>query len=118
VSVLAGAANTPIAASIMAIELFGPVIAPYATISCVVSFLMTGHRSVYPSQVLSISKSPSLKIELGREMEEIQTTLNLRPKGFITRVLWLIKRIETTVNRIQGGSASSDSKDDNAHKSG
>ena len=114
VAVLAGAANTPIAASIMAIELFGPAIAPYATLACVVSFLITGHRSVYPSQVLSISKSPSLQVELGREIEQIQTTLNLRPKGFITRVLWLIKRIEMTVQRIQRGSASSNGTNDDS----
>lgn len=112
VSVLAGAANTPIAASIMAIELFGSAIGPYATLACVVSFLITGHRSVYPSQVLSISKSPSLQVELGKEIEEIRTTLNLRPKGFISRVLWLIKRIEETVLRIQRGTTSSDSGDD------
>ena len=42
VAVLAGAANTPLAASIMAIELFGPAIAPYATVACVISFLITG----------------------------------------------------------------------------
>lgn len=101
VSVLAGAANTPIAASILAIELFGPAIAPYATLACVVSFLITGHRSVYPSQVLSISKSPSLQVELGREVEEIQTTLDLRKKGFISRFFTLIKKIEETVRRIQ-----------------
>lgn len=105
VSVLAGAANTPIAASIMAIELFGPAIAPYATLACVVSFLITGHRSVYPSQVLSISKSPSLRVELGREIEAIETTLSLREKGFISRVFRLIKRIEETVDRIQRGAA-------------
>ena len=52
VAVLAGAANTPIAASIMAIELFGPQIAPYAAIACVISFFVTGHRSVYPSRIL------------------------------------------------------------------
>ena len=56
VSLLAGSANTPIAASIMAVELFGTKIAPYAALACVVSFLMTGHRSVYPSQVLGIKK--------------------------------------------------------------
>lgn len=33
VSVLAGAANTPISASIMAVELFGPRLAPYATVA-------------------------------------------------------------------------------------
>jgi len=57
VSLLAGAANTPIAASIMAVELFGTKIAPYAALACVVSFLMTGHRSVYPAQVLGVKKS-------------------------------------------------------------
>jgi H+/Cl- antiporter ClcA len=101
VGVLAGSANTPIAASIMSVEMFGPAVAPYATLACIISFLITGHRSVYPSQILSISKSPSLRVELGREIEEIQTTLNVRERGFIGRSLWLIKKVEETVQRIQ-----------------
>jgi H+/Cl- antiporter ClcA len=48
VALLAGGANTPISASIMAVELFGPAVAPYAAVACVISFLMTGHRSVKP----------------------------------------------------------------------
>jgi len=70
VGLLAGAANTPIAASIMAIELFGPQIAPYAALVCVISFLMTGHRSVYPSQILAFKKSKLIDIELGKEIEK------------------------------------------------
>jgi len=50
VAVLAGTANTPLAASIMAIELFGAEIAPYATVACVISFLITGKQSIYPHQ--------------------------------------------------------------------
>ncbi len=42
VSLLAGCANTPIAASIMAVELFGPQVAPYASIACVISFVIAG----------------------------------------------------------------------------
>jgi H+/Cl- antiporter ClcA len=42
VCLLAGAANTPIAASIMAAEMFGSSIGPYAAVACVVSYLMTG----------------------------------------------------------------------------
>lgn len=57
VSVLAGAANTPLAASIMAIELFGASIAPYAAVSCIVSFLVTGQRSIYPKQEFSFDKN-------------------------------------------------------------
>jgi len=89
ISVLAGAANTPIAASIMAVEIFGPAIAPYAAVASVVSFLMTGHRSVYPSQVLAVVKSHSIHAEVGKEMELIRATFNPRKKsiiGLITRI--------------------------------
>jgi len=71
VALLAGSANTPISASIMAIEIFGPAIGPYAAVACVISFLMTGHRSVYPSQVLSFVKSSSLSVTKGREMRDL-----------------------------------------------
>jgi len=74
VALLAGAANTPIAASIMAVELFGPAVAPYATIACVISFLMTGHRSVYPSQVLAVKKSKLLDVETGKNIEDIEVS--------------------------------------------
>ena len=54
VAVLAGTANTPLAASIMAIELFGASIAPYATVACVISFLITGRQSIFPHQRISL----------------------------------------------------------------
>jgi H+/Cl- antiporter ClcA len=82
VAVLAGAANTPIAASVMAIEIFGPHIAPYAAVACVASFLMSGHRSVYPSQILSIKKTPSVDVLLGREMDKIRAYPILREKSW------------------------------------
>ena len=75
VAVLAGAANTPIAAAIMALEMFGPALGPYAAVACVISFLMTGHRSVYPSQILTAAKSPSLHVRLGAEVEGIETEM-------------------------------------------
>ena len=75
VAVLAGAANTPIAAAIMALEMFGPALGPYAAVACVISFLMTGHRSVYPSQILAAAKSPSLQVHLGGQVEGIQTEM-------------------------------------------
>ncbi len=79
VSLLGGAANTPIAASIMAVELFGTQVAPYATVACVISFLMTGHRSVYPSQILSITKSSSISPELGKVIEGVSA--EIKPEG-------------------------------------
>ena len=56
----------------MAAELFGPQIAPYAAVACVTSFLMVGHRSVYPSQVLLVSKSMFSNIDIQKEIGEIQ----------------------------------------------
>jgi len=94
VSLLAGAANTPIAASIMAVELFGPKIAPYAAVACVISFIMTGHRSVYPSQVLAIVKSPSIHVEIGKEVEKVEAELQLRSRGLIGKGLRIAKTIK------------------------
>lgn len=95
VSLLAGAANTPISASILAIELFGASVAPYAAVSCVISFLMTGHRSVYPSQILAVPKSPSIKIQRFKELDESEdVSIKLRPKsiiGFFVRIMNKIK---------------------------
>lgn len=50
VAVFAGAANTPIASTIMAVELFGPHIGVYAGLACVVSYLFSGHTGIYRAQ--------------------------------------------------------------------
>jgi H+/Cl- antiporter ClcA len=50
--VFAAAANTPIALSIMAVELLGARVLSHAMIVCVIAFLITGHRSIYPAQRL------------------------------------------------------------------
>ncbi len=90
VSLLAGASNTPIAASIMAVELFGAEVASYAAVACVVSFIITGHRSVYPSQILAVKKSSSINVELGREMEGVRPEYDYREKSLIgtARKFW------------------------------
>jgi H+/Cl- antiporter ClcA len=85
VSLLSGAANTPIAASIMGLELFGPAVASYAAISCVISFLMTGHRSIYPSQILSTKKSSAVEVDLGAEMQHVEAIVKARERYFLYR---------------------------------
>ncbi len=76
VSVLAGATNTPIAATIMAVELFGLEIAHYAALSVVISFLITGHRSVFSSQILGMRKSEMLDVKMGEEIDGTQVNLD------------------------------------------
>ncbi len=81
VSVLAGTTNSPIAATIMAIELFGIDIAHYAAVSAVITFLITGHRSVFQSQILKMSKSDMLNIEFGEDITKSNIDLSVKSKA-------------------------------------
>jgi len=66
IALVAGCANTPIAASVMGIEMFGSAFGPYGATVCVVAFLMTGYRSVYYSQVLARQKVEILTAPLNQ----------------------------------------------------
>jgi len=56
-AVFAASANTPLALSIMAMELLGAPMFPHVMIVCVIAYLLSGHRGIYPSQRLIHSKS-------------------------------------------------------------
>ncbi|MBO4644791.1 MAG: chloride channel protein [Alphaproteobacteria bacterium] len=57
VGCVAGSVNTPIAAVFLATELFGASIAPFAGIVCVISYMISGAHSLYPTQILIRPKS-------------------------------------------------------------
>lgn len=65
VAVFAGAANTPIASTFMAIELFGAEAGAYAAIACVVSYLFSGHAGIYHAQRIGSSKHRHLAEQEG-----------------------------------------------------
>lgn len=56
VGVFAGAANTPLACTLMAVELFGAEIGVYALIACVISYLFSGHTGIYKAQRVGQAK--------------------------------------------------------------
>jgi H+/Cl- antiporter ClcA len=56
-AVFAAASNTPLALSVMAMELLGSAVFPHAVLVCVFAYLLTGHRSIYPAQRLLRGKS-------------------------------------------------------------
>jgi hypothetical protein len=93
VAVLAGATNTPIAASIISIELFGPAVAPYAAVACVVSYVMSGHRSIYPSQVLATEKSRSIQVQIGKEVSKGEATVQARAGSVTAAGIAVITKI-------------------------
>lgn len=87
VSVLAAAANTPLAAAVMAIEVLPPHEAVYAALAAATAFLMVGHRSVYASQKLGFSKSAALHLPLGGTIGDIDaTTIRVREGTLTERV--------------------------------
>ncbi len=49
-AVFAAASNTPLALSIMAVELLGANVFPHVVIVSVLAYLLTGHRSIYGAQ--------------------------------------------------------------------
>jgi H+/Cl- antiporter ClcA len=57
VAVFAGAANTPIASTLMAMELFGAEIGIFAAIACSVSYLFSGHTGIYTAQRIGQAKN-------------------------------------------------------------
>jgi H+/Cl- antiporter ClcA len=100
VALLAGAANTPIAASVMAIELFGPALAPHASVACMVSFLVVGYRSIYSSQLLGIQKSESLKVTTGGPIGEMeQATIAPRERSLVGLIVKMLDRLENKKGR-------------------
>lgn len=58
VAVFAGAANTPLACTIMGVELFGSGALPYFAIACVVSYVFSSHSGLYAAQRVTVSKIP------------------------------------------------------------
>jgi len=69
---LAGAINTPITAVLLGLELFGIASGPYLLLSCTIAFLLSGHRSAIPTQLLQFTKAPALQASMNREVGELE----------------------------------------------
>jgi H+/Cl- antiporter ClcA len=72
-ALFAAAANTPLALSIMAVELLGASVAPHVVVVSVVAYVLSGHRGIYPAQRLARRKAGEVipKMVALREYESI-----------------------------------------------
>ncbi len=68
---LAGAINAPLTAVLLGLELFGITSGPYLLLSCTIAYLLSGHRSAIPTQLLQFSKAPALRASTNREIGEV-----------------------------------------------
>lgn len=72
VAVFAGATNTPIACTVMGIELFGIEAGVFIAIACSTSYLFSGHSGVYGSQIIGSPKHLIFTREKGFPLSEIK----------------------------------------------
>jgi H+/Cl- antiporter ClcA len=95
VAVVAAASNTPLAAVLMGVELFGGGSLLYVAGAGVAAYLMIGHRSVYPSQPLAYAKSGwiSATVDLPVGQEKLQLSFGLR-RWWREVVLTLWRRLQ------------------------
>ena len=77
VAVFAGAANTPLACTIMGIELFGAGSAPYIAVACFVAYLVSGHSGIYLSQRIA---TPKVVPAVGTKPGELPTLRESRER--------------------------------------
>ena len=76
VAVFAGATNTPIACTIMGIELFGIESGVFMALACTTSYLFSGHSGIYASQIIGSPKHLFYKNEKGLTLKEIEQKRN------------------------------------------
>lgn len=60
IAVFAGATNTPLACTIMGVELFGGQHVLYYAIACFAAYYCSGHKGIYSSQRVAVHKYDSL----------------------------------------------------------
>jgi H+/Cl- antiporter ClcA/PII-like signaling protein len=72
VAVFAGAANTPLACTIMGIELFGAQYGVFLALACCSSYIWSGHRGIYLSQLVDTPKTDDPDVAVETTLEQVR----------------------------------------------
>lgn len=72
IAVFAGATNTPIACTIMGVELFGADHALYYAIACFTAYYFSGHSGIYHAQRIGVSKIALLDHHTDRTLHDVR----------------------------------------------
>ena len=71
VAVFAGATNTPLACTIMAVELFGTHHVIYFAVACFIAWLVSGHKGIYHAQRVGDVKGETPYSPKGEQRDDI-----------------------------------------------
>ncbi|MDJ1484728.1 voltage-gated chloride channel family protein [Cytophagaceae bacterium YF14B1] len=74
IAVFAGATNTPLACTLMGVELFGGEYILYYSIACFTAYYFSGHSGIYQSQRIAISKTTAQIPEEERTLKDYKHT--------------------------------------------
>ncbi len=83
VAVFAGATNTPLACTVMGVELFGSEAFVYLAVGCVVSYVFSAHRGIYESQRIDTPKDKH--VGLATEQDATVRALMQRRRPWLPR---------------------------------
>jgi H+/Cl- antiporter ClcA len=75
IAVFAGASNTPLACTVMGVELFGSQYLVYYAIACFVAYYFSGHSGIYLSQRIGVPKRALVEEEEPVETDKEPLTL-------------------------------------------
>jgi len=102
VAVVAAAANTPIALSVMGMAILPESVGVYAALCACTAYLLVGHRSVYASQKLGSVKSGGLSIELDGPIGHLsRRKMRVTPGSATDRLLRLGDRGTAGIRKVK-----------------
>ena len=73
VAIFAGATNTPLACTIMGIELFGAANGVYIAVACFIAYLCSGHTGIYLAQRVAVSKYGRTPLPPDTSLRDLRT---------------------------------------------
>lgn len=76
IGVFVGATNTPIASFILSIEMFGSEGIIFMFMTCVISYIFSGHTGIYTSQRIARSKSRLIEISVNDTIYHLRKNRN------------------------------------------
>ncbi|MBC7654817.1 MAG: voltage-gated chloride channel family protein [Oligoflexus sp.] len=76
IAVFAGATNTPLACTIMGVELFGGEYILYFALACFIAYFFSGHTGIYTSQRIGIPKNLDSKYKNEATIKDMQEKRN------------------------------------------
>jgi H+/Cl- antiporter ClcA len=79
VAIFAGATNTPMACTLMGVELFGATHIVYLATACFLAYLFSGHSGIYLSQRIAVPKSSAATLPPGISLRHVREIRKSKP---------------------------------------